>query len=235
MPASSVCLLTSSPAATAVVAATVARACRPGDVVVLAGEMGAGKTAFAKGFGAALGVTEPITSPTFTLVQTYDARWPGGSQWPGDAAWSGRPLQLHHADVYRLDQLSEVADLAFGELAEFGGVLLVEWGDVVAATLGDHLLVQLEAVDDTDEDPDNDSVDGAVATTSALLTGDAAAPGTRAGAAEMAGDVVDAAAADELAGSSRRITVVPVGRAWASRWERLRRELIADGEGVRTC
>lgn len=122
--------------ATAAVAAVIAGAARPGDVIVLAGEMGAGKTAFAKAFGAALGVVEPITSPTFTLVQTYEC------------VWRGRPLQLHHADIYRLDQLSEVADLAFGELAEFGGIVLVEWGDVVAGALGDHLLVHLEPIDD---------------------------------------------------------------------------------------
>lgn len=118
--------------ATHQVAAVLARASRPSDVVVLAGEMGAGKTAFAQGFGRELGVDEPITSPTFTLVQSYDVRR------------DGRALQLHHADIYRLDQLDEVADLAFGELAEFAGIVLVEWGDVVADTLGDHLLVELE-------------------------------------------------------------------------------------------
>jgi len=112
------------------VAAAVAGLSREGDVIVLAGEMGSGKTAFAQGFGRALGVTEPITSPTFTLVHTYDA---GG-------------VTLHHADLYRLEHLSEVADLALAELAEFHGVVLVEWGDVVASTLGDHLAVELAQV-----------------------------------------------------------------------------------------
>jgi tRNA threonylcarbamoyladenosine biosynthesis protein TsaE len=109
------------------VAAALASMCRPGDLFVLAGEMGAGKTAFAQGFGRALGVAEPMTSPTFTLVHSYVA---------------GR-LQLHHADVYRLDRVVEVADLALEELVEGDGVVLVEWGDVVAATLGDHLEVRL--------------------------------------------------------------------------------------------
>ena len=104
---------------------------RAGDVILLAGEMGAGKTAFAQGFGRALGVTEPITSPTFTLVHSYD---------------TGGPT-LHHADVYRLEQLSEVADLALGELAEFDGIVLVEWGDVVASTFGEHVVVRLDLVD----------------------------------------------------------------------------------------
>ena len=58
--------------ATSAIAAAIAAQCRAGDLLVLAGEMGAGKTAFAQGFGAALGVTDPITSPTFTLVHTYD-------------------------------------------------------------------------------------------------------------------------------------------------------------------
>jgi tRNA threonylcarbamoyladenosine biosynthesis protein TsaE len=129
-----VSLVAPSLAATHAVAAAVAGCCRAGDIVVLAGEMGSGKTAFAQGFGRALGVTEPITSPTFTLVQTYET--PNGL--------------LHHADVYRLDQLHEVADLALGELAEFRGVVLVEWGDVVSAVLGEHLGVRLELVAEPD-------------------------------------------------------------------------------------
>src|SRR5215213_9482935 len=114
------------------IAAAVAGLSRSGDIILLAGEMGAGKTAFAQGFGRALGVTEPITSPTFTLVRSYD---------------TGGPT-LHHADLYRLDQLAEVADLALGELAEFDGIVLVEWGDVVESTFGEHLVVRLDLVDD---------------------------------------------------------------------------------------
>ncbi len=122
------------PTETRAIAAAIASVARVGDVIVLAGEMGAGKTAFAQGFGAALGIDEPITSPTFTLVHSYDA---------------GR-ITLHHADLYRLDRTAEVVDLALGELAEFDGIILVEWGDVVAAALGDHLEVRLEF------DPDDD-------------------------------------------------------------------------------
>ena len=117
------------------IATALAGLARSGDVVVLAGEMGAGKTAFAQGFGAALGVTEPITSPTFTLVHSYEA---------------GK-LTLHHADIYRLSTQHEVADLALSELVEYDGIVLVEWGDVVAHSLGDHVLVQLDHVED-DED-----------------------------------------------------------------------------------
>lgn len=117
------------------VAGVIARQCRSGDVVVLSGEMGAGKTAFAQGFGRALGIDEPITSPTFTLVHTYRA---------------GR-IELHHADLYRLDRTAEVADLALAELVEYGGILLVEWGDVVSGSLGAHLEVHLAIDTDSPE------------------------------------------------------------------------------------
>ena len=113
------------------IAAALAGLSRSGDVILLAGEMGAGKTAFAQGFGRALGVAEPITSPTFTLVHTYDSP----------------TVTLHHADIYRLEQYAEVADLALGELAEFDGIVLIEWGDVVSARLGEHLEVRLVAPD----------------------------------------------------------------------------------------
>lgn len=109
----------------------IATECRAGDLLVLAGEMGAGKTAFAQGFGASLGITDPITSPTFTLVHTYDTA----------------TVVLHHADVYRLERMGELADLALGELLEADGILLVEWGDVVAGALGDHLEIRLTATD----------------------------------------------------------------------------------------
>lgn len=126
------------------VAAALASVVRPGDLIVLSGEMGAGKTAFAKGFGAALGVDEPITSPTFTLVHTYEL--------PRTAPAAA----LHHADLYRLDRTAEIADLALVELAEDDGIVLVEWGDVAESLFGDHLGVHLAADLDTDHDTDHD-------------------------------------------------------------------------------
>jgi tRNA threonylcarbamoyladenosine biosynthesis protein TsaE len=106
------------------VAAAVAGLARQGDIIL-----------FAQGFGRALGVTEPITSPTFTLVHSYETAG----------------VILHHADLYRLDQLAEVADLGLAELAEHHGIVLVEWGDVVESTFGEHLIVELTAVDDDEE------------------------------------------------------------------------------------
>ena len=122
------------------IASALAGLARAGDVISLAGEMGAGKTAFAQGFGRALGITEPITSPTFTLVHSYPC--------PGN-------LTLHHADLYRLDSTDDVDELALLELAEFDGIVLVEWGDVAAAGLGTHLEVRLSN-DDLDDEATGD-------------------------------------------------------------------------------
>jgi tRNA threonylcarbamoyladenosine biosynthesis protein TsaE len=124
-------------------AAALARLAEPGDVVLLVGGLGAGKTTFAQGFARGLGVNGPVTSPTFTLVRQYRCE--------------GRVRQLVHADVYRLDSLAEVADLGLVELAEpgsahHGAVVLVEWGDVAAPALGDDPLVVTLAVGDDDED-----------------------------------------------------------------------------------
>jgi tRNA threonylcarbamoyladenosine biosynthesis protein TsaE len=166
--------------ATHAIAAALAGISRAGDVVVLAGEMGAGKTAFAQGFGRAIGIVEPITSPTFTLVHTYES-----------------PLvTLHHADIYRLEQYAEVADLALGELAEYDGIVLIEWGDVISAVLGDHLEVRLEM-------PDH----GARPDSTDLTTPD---------------DPPD----DDLAVPvERRISVRPNGALWATRWSVVERTL----------
>jgi tRNA threonylcarbamoyladenosine biosynthesis protein TsaE len=135
-------------AETHAVAAVVAELARPGDIIVLSGEMGAGKTAFAQGFGRALGVTDRITSPTFTLVHSY----------PVDSGPRAGKVTLHHADLYRLERTAEVSDLALRELAEFAGIVLVEWGDVVDV-FGDHLVIHLEP--DLDDDVDVLAPDGA--------------------------------------------------------------------------
>jgi tRNA threonylcarbamoyladenosine biosynthesis protein TsaE len=115
--------------------AALAEVCRPGDVILLAGDLGAGKTALAQGLGAALGIEEPITSPTFVLARQYEGRLP-----------------LHHIDVYRLDQLDEVYDVGLPELLDEGGVILVEWGDAVATSLpSNYLEVRLTFGDHDDE------------------------------------------------------------------------------------
>jgi tRNA threonylcarbamoyladenosine biosynthesis protein TsaE len=121
-------LTVDSPEATKEVAARLATCCGPGDTILLVGELGAGKTAFAQGFAAALGVEGPVTSPTFTLVRQYRC------------AASGPIELLIHADVYRTGSLSEVVDLALSELVEERAVALVEWGDMAAPALGADVL-----------------------------------------------------------------------------------------------
>ena len=131
-----ICVRSQSVETTHHIAAAVAGLVRARDLVVLAGGMGAGKTAFTVGFAKALGVGEDehVSSPTFTLVHTYS---------------TGR-VPLHHADLYRLGSLGEVADLGLREQVDLGAVALVEWGDVALEVLGDALIIRLE------NDPDND-------------------------------------------------------------------------------
>ena len=119
---------TTSADATRTLAGRLAPLCRAGDVVLLVGDLGAGKTVFAQGFAAALGVVGPVTSPTFTLVRHYrcNALSPVAS--------------LIHADVYRTRSWAEVVDLGLAELVEEDAVGLVEWGDLAAPALGEHAL-----------------------------------------------------------------------------------------------
>lgn len=100
-----------------------------GDVIVLSGELGAGKTTFVQGLGRGLGIDEPVVSPTFTLIKEYEGR-----------------LDLVHVDIYRLDRIQDVMDLGLDELG--AGVRVVEWGEGVAELLpADRMHVQIEAVD----------------------------------------------------------------------------------------
>jgi tRNA threonylcarbamoyladenosine biosynthesis protein TsaE len=129
-------LATASAGQTQDLAAALAATAAPGDLVLLAGEMGAGKTAFAQGFARGLGITDQVTSPTFTIVQEY----------------SGGRLNMHHLDVYRLETLREVADLGLGEMLDEDAVMLVEWGDFVLPALPDQYLeLRITFGEDDDE------------------------------------------------------------------------------------
>lgn len=120
--------------ATQAVAARLAGILQPGDVILLEGDLGAGKTTFTQGMARALGVDEAVTSPTFVLMNIY----------PTAAGYD-----LVHVDVYRLDRLSEVVDLALPEMLEDGSVVVVEWGERAAAALpGPHLRVSIGADED---------------------------------------------------------------------------------------
>ena len=114
-------------------AASIAGLVRPGDTLLLAGDLGAGKTTFTQGFGRALGAEGPITSPTFTLLRHYTEASP----------------PLLHADVYRVDFLQEIVDLGLSELLDEGAVAVIEWGDVAAPVLPpDFLEIRIEFTDD---------------------------------------------------------------------------------------
>lgn len=128
---------------TRALAARLAGLARPGDLLVLSGDLGAGKTAFAQGFGAGLGVSVPITSPTFTLANVHQ----------------GDRLVMHHLDVYRIDQIEEVADLSLVELLDGDTVTLIEWGDAILPALpSSYLEVALRHTDDTALDADDDRI-----------------------------------------------------------------------------
>lgn len=128
-------LRSGDPDTTRGIAATLAPHVRPGDVVALSGELGAGKTCFVQGLARALGVEGRVTSPTFVLVRTYE-----GS------------LRIVHCDVYRLDRLQDVLDLG-DEVLAADALTLIEWGDAIAALLPeDRLEVVLTLADDLGED-----------------------------------------------------------------------------------
>ena len=87
----------------------------PGAVFTLVGDLGVGKTVFTKGFGAGLGIEEPINSPTFTIIQVYD---------------EGR-LPLYHFDVYRIGDVEEMDEIGFDEYVYGDGVSLIEWANLI--------------------------------------------------------------------------------------------------------
>ena len=125
-------LATASPEETRALGEAVAGLLRPGDVVSLTGDLGAGKTTFVQGAAAELGVTEPVLSPTFTLVREYRGSLP-----------------IYHLDVYRLDRIQDVIDLGFEELVDRQALVFVEWGDAIEALLpADHLQIELHIPDE---------------------------------------------------------------------------------------
>jgi tRNA threonylcarbamoyladenosine biosynthesis protein TsaE len=120
---------------TRAVGRAVAAVLGSGDVVSLTGDLGAGKTTFVQGAAAGLGIAQPVLSPTFTLVRQYE----------------GSPA-VFHLDVYRLDRLQDVVDLGFEEILDSGGVVFIEWGDVIEALLPESYLEVELSLQDEEED-----------------------------------------------------------------------------------
>lgn len=98
--------------------------CHPGDIVLLHGDLGVGKTVFTKGFAEGLGIQEPVSSPTFTIVQIYE---------------TGR-LPLHHFDVYRIADVEEMEEIGYEDYFYGNGVCLIEWAELIREILPDHCI-----------------------------------------------------------------------------------------------
>ena len=120
--------ITHAPEQTEALGERLAARLRPGDVVAYYGGLGAGKTAFTRGLARGLGVTEPVTSPTYTIVNEY---------------LSGR-MPLFHFDMYRLSSSEELFDIGWEDYLQRGGVCAVEWSENVADALAGAVEVRLD-------------------------------------------------------------------------------------------
>ena len=102
---------------------SLGEAAKPGDVICLNGDLGVGKTVFTQGFADGLAITEPVNSPTFTIVQEYH---------------DGR-LPLFHFDVYRIGDISEMDEVGYEDYFFGEGVCLIEWSNLIEEILPDHM------------------------------------------------------------------------------------------------
>lgn len=104
--------------------AELAEQCKPGDVILLNGDLGVGKTVFTKGFGKGMGIEEPISSPTFTIMQIYE---------------TGR-LPLYHFDVYRIADPEEMDEIGYEDYFYGRGVCLIEWAVLIQELLPEDVI-----------------------------------------------------------------------------------------------
>ncbi len=145
-------------------AGALAAAIRPGDVVLLVGDLGAGKTTFTKHFAGALGVVETVTSPTFTIAHNYRT---------GPEAPVG---SLMHLDAYRLGGPDDLDAVGLFDALDEGAAAIIEWGDIVADAFETSLTVELAYVDDetrmvTCSAPPDSSWSGRIRSISAMVEG----------------------------------------------------------------
>lgn len=125
-------IVTDSAAGTGAVGEAFGRLAQSGDVLLLSGDLGAGKTQLVKGLARGLGVTGPVTSPTFNILLVHRGR-----------------LTLNHIDLYRLERAGQLEDIDYFGTLESGGVSAVEWGDrFVEAAPGEYVGVSLHIVSD---------------------------------------------------------------------------------------
>ena len=118
---------TTSPDETKALARVLASCLQPGDVVLLSGDLGAGKTQFTQGLAAGLDAREPVISPTFNIVLTYP---------------SGR-MPLHHFDLYRLESPDQLEDIGLREYLEGDGICVVEWAEKFPASFDEYLAIEI--------------------------------------------------------------------------------------------
>ena len=120
--------ITHSPEQTEAVGAALGKRLNPGAVIAYKGDLGAGKTAFTRGIARGLGITDPVTSPTYTIVNEYLA---------------GR-IPLFHFDMYRLSSADDLFDIGWEDYLERGGVCAVEWSENVAEALENPVVITIE-------------------------------------------------------------------------------------------
>ena len=125
--------LTNSPEETEKVGAALGRILNPGAVIAYRGDLGAGKTAFTRGLARGLGYEEPVTSPTYTIVNEY----------------LGGRLPLFHFDMYRLASSDDLWDIGWDDYLDRNGVCAVEWSENVADALEDAVYVTIHKTGET--------------------------------------------------------------------------------------
>lgn len=113
---------TYSPEETFALAREIGEQAGQGEVFVLTGDLGAGKTVFTQGFAAGLSITEPVNSPTFTILQVYE----------------GGRCPLYHFDVYRIGDVSEMDEIGYEDCFYGDGISLIEWGELIEEILPEN-------------------------------------------------------------------------------------------------
>ena len=133
--------ITNSPTETEAVAAALAQKLAPGTVLAYRGDLGAGKTAFTRGLARGLGYADPVTSPTYTIVNEY----------------LGGRLPLFHFDMYRLASSDDLWDIGWEDYLERGGICAVEWSENVDDAMEQAIYVTIEK---RGEDPRRITIEG---------------------------------------------------------------------------
>ena len=123
---------TNSPEQTEKIGSALAKILSPGAVIAYRGDLGAGKTAFTRGLARGLGVTERVTSPTYTIVNEY----------------LGGRMPLFHFDMYRLGSEDELFDIGWDDYLERGGICAVEWSENVWGAMEDAIVITITRLDE---------------------------------------------------------------------------------------